>query len=136
MMNEPISSIMKTNLVTLRPTDKLSEARKIFLSRSIHHLPVVDEDNKLVGILTTYDLFKLNIKFEDYDKLTVDEVMTRKVAKLTPDEKIGVAAELFLLNRFHATPIVDKDNKLVGLVTDFDVLRYNFKKAYPTQDIP
>jgi len=135
MMNEPISTIMKTDLVTVKETDSLDVVRSIFLSRNIHHLPVVDDDNYLVGIVTTFDVYRLNLKFEDYSKLTVGEVMVRKVAKLNPEEKIGVAAELFLLNRFHATPIVDANNKLVGLVTDFDILRYNFKKAYPTQDI-
>lgn len=135
MMNEPISTIMKKELLTVKPEDNLDAVRAIFLSRNIHHLPVVDDDYRLVGIVTTYDVYRLNLKFEDYHKLTVDEVMIRKVAKLNPEEKIGVAAELFLLNRFHATPIVDAKNKLVGLVTDFDILRYSFKKAYPTQDI-
>jgi CBS domain-containing protein len=135
MMNEPISSIMKTELITVTPEDSLDAVRSIFLSRNIHHLPVVDKNYHLVGIVTTHDTYRLNLKFEDYGKLTVGEVMIRKVAKLTPEEKIGVAAELFLLNRFHATPIVNNSNKLVGLVTDFDILRYSFKKAYPTQDI-
>ncbi|HHB77941.1 MAG TPA: CBS domain-containing protein [Saprospiraceae bacterium] len=135
MMNEPISTIMKEDLITVKPEDSLDTVRNIFLSRNIHHLPVVDNDYHLVGIVTTFDVYRLNLKFEDYDKLSVGEVMVRKVAKLSPEEKIGVAAELFLLNRFHATPIVNPNNKLVGLVTDFDILRYNFKKAYPTQDI-
>jgi len=135
MMNEPISSIIKTKLITIKEEDSLDIVRSIFLSRNIHHLPVVDDDYRLVGIVTTHDVYRLNLKFEDYNKLTVGEVMIRKVAKLSPVEKIGVAAELFLLNRFHATPIVDTTNKLVGLVTDFDILRYSFKKAYPTQDI-
>ena len=135
MMNEPISTIMKTKLITVRPEDTLDVVRTIFLSRNIHHLPVIDGENYLVGIVTSHDTYRLNMKFEDYNKLTVGEIMIRKVAKLAPEDKVGVAAELFLLNRFHATPIVDKDNKLVGLVTDFDILRYNFKKAYPTQEI-
>ncbi len=135
MMNEPISTIMKTKLITVKPEDSLDVVRAIFLSRNIHHLPVVDNDYQLVGIITSHDTYRLNLKFEDYHKLTVGEVMVRKIAKLSPEEKIGVAAELFLLNKFHATPIVDATNKLVGLVTDFDILRYSFKKAYPTQNI-
>lgn len=47
--------------------------------------------------------------------------------KLEPEDKIGTAAELFLDNRFHALPVVS-DGYLVGLVTTFDVLRYEFKK--------
>ena len=62
----------------------------------------------------------------------VRDVMTKKLATLEPTDKIGSAAELFLLNRFHAVPIV-VNGDLIGIVTSFDILKYEFKKEYPTQ---
>ena len=73
--------------------------------------------------------------FEDYDDILVRDVMTRHLATLNPDEKVGAAAEIFLENRFHAVPVVNEDFDLVGLITSFDILRYAFKKEYPNQDI-
>ena len=131
MMNEPLSGIMSTDLVTVSPNDSLAKVRQIFLTARIHHLPVVD-DGILAGIVTSYDLFKLDRPLTEYHMIPVSSVMTRRLATLEPHQKIGVAAELFLENLFHAVPIV-KDNKLVGLVTSFDVLKYEFRKAYPTQ---
>lgn len=100
------------------------------MHHSIHHLPV-SSSGKLVGILTTYDLWKNEIAPSDYSKVMVMEVMTSKVAKLSKTDKIGTAAEIFLDNRFHALPVVDEDNYLKGIVTSHDVLRYEFLKAYP-----
>ena len=133
MMNEPLSSIMTKNVITASPDDKLSVARDIFKQNRVHHLPIV-HGTQLLGILTTYDMFKLVEKHEDFDKIFIRDVMTKHVATLEPEDKIGSAAELFLENLFHAVPIV-KDGELKGIVTSFDVIKYEFHKEYPTQDI-
>ena len=130
MMNEPVSSIMSTDLVTLMPNDSLHTAEGIFRKWRIHHLPVVD-GTKLVGLITTFDLFKLGVAKEKYADIKVKDIMTTKLAKLNPNSKVGTAAEIFLENLFHAVPIVDEEANLLGIVTTFDVLKYEFRKAYP-----
>ncbi len=131
MMNETLDKIMSTNLITLTPSDNLSHVRDIFKNHRIHHLPVVDEDNTLVGLITTSDLWKLNRTHEQYSDIAVKEVMTQRLATLSPNDKVGSASELFLENLFHAVPVVDANNKLKGIVTSFDVIKYSFKKEYP-----
>lgn len=134
-MNEPLSLIMTRNVITADQEDSLAVARNIFLKNKVHHLPIV-KGSTLVGILTTYDLFKLNgaNKDKDYSDITIKDVMTTHIATLEPEDKIGSAAELFLENLFHAVPIV-KDGALQGIVTSFDVIKYEFHKEYPTQVI-
>ena len=132
-MNEPLALIMSKNVITANAEDSLSIARGIFLKNKVHHLPIVN-GSKLVGILTTYDLFKVTGPNKDYEKIKIKDVMTSHVATLEPEDKIGSAAELFLENLFHAVPIV-KDGELQGIVTSFDVIKYEFKKEYPTQVI-
>lgn len=129
-MNEAVHSIMTKDLITVSPDTKLDEVRHIFMKYKIHHLPVV-EGKHLMGILTTYDLWKNKIAPSDYHTTSVKKVMTSKVAKIGPQDKIGTAAEIFLDNRFHALPVVDDHNQLLGIVTSFDVLLYEFKKEYP-----
>ncbi len=131
MMNEPISGIMSTKLVTIHPEEPLTTVKELFSGKRIHHLPVV-ENGKLIGLITTADLLWLNIAFDEYSNIKVRDVMTKKLATLEPTDKIGSAAELFLLNRFHAVPICT-DGNLIGIVTSFDILKYEFKKEYPTQ---
>jgi len=130
MMNESVKTIMSTDLITVTPQTKLSSVRQIFMSNKIHHLPVMEGD-QLVGLLTTYDLWKNEVAPSDYSLTTVASVMTKTVAKIQANDKIGTAAELFLDNRFHALPVVNNQNHLIGIVTSFDILCYEFKKAYP-----
>ena len=92
-------------------------------------MPVVD-GKKLVGLVTTYDLFKLNIDHKDYDATKVSDVMTTKLAVIEPSDKIGTAAEIFMEHLFHAVPVVSEGN-LVGIVTSFDILKYEYTKEYP-----
>ncbi len=133
MMNEYISTIMTTEVVALDVHDKLSAALDILKKKRVHHLPVV-EGKKLVGIITSWDLLRLNRTFEEYHSINVSDVMTRKVATLEPDMHIGSAAEVLLENLFHAIPVVNDDHELIGIVTAFDVLRYEHDKEYPKRD--
>lgn len=128
MMNEPLSTIMTRDLITLSKNDTLAKANELLKTKRIHHLPVV-ENGILIGLITTYDLFKLRYDKEQYDTVKIEEVMTRKLATLEPNDKIGTAAEIFMAHLFHAVPIVE-GNKLMGIVTTHDLLKYCFRKEY------
>jgi len=130
MMNEPLSKIMITDLKTVSPDATLNTVRELFQQNRIHHLPVV-EGKKLVGMVSMTDLYKLDKSFDEYRNIRVSEVMTDKVGTLFPNEQIGAAAEVFLENLFHAVPIVNEERELMGMVTTFDVLKYQFEQEYP-----
>ncbi len=128
-MNETVASIMTRDLQTVAPTDNLEAVRKLLISNRIHHVPVV-EGKKLVGLVTTYDLFKNNIDHKDYETTLVSSIMTKKLAVIESSDKVGTAAEIFMEHLFHAVPVVD-NGELVGIVTSFDVLKYEYLREYP-----
>ncbi len=130
-MNESVSTIMTSKLITLGPGQTLGEAREIFITKRIHHIPIVD-GTKLVGLITSWDLFKTGLSAEQYHNKKITDVMTTKLAVLEPDDKIGSVAEVLMEHLFHAIPIVDADHNLVGIVTSYDLLRYEFRKEYPS----
>ncbi len=130
MMNEKISTIMITDVITVGPEDNLEQAKQLLEEHEVEHLPVVD-DNKLVGIISYYDLWELNKDFKEYSKIKVKEIMTRKVVHLEPNDKIGTATEVLLHHLFQAIPITDADKNLLGIVTNLDILWYAYKKEYP-----
>jgi len=135
MMNEPVSAIMTTNVVTVHPEDKLSTVLDILLTKRIHHIPVVKGPNKrLVGVISSNDIFKLDRKFHEFDIIPVQDIMTTKTATFSPNEKIGAATQVFLRNLFHALPIVNDNLELLGIVTTKDILRYSFDKEYPNDE--
>lgn len=130
MMNEKLHTIMTKSVVTARPTDSLSLIKNILFTKGYHHIPVV-EGKKLMGIITSFDLMKLDKKFSEYDDIQVQEVMTKNVVTLYETELVGAAAMIFLKHLFHGLPIINKDKDLVGIVTTHDILKYEFKKEYP-----
>ena len=131
MMNERLSTIMTKKVITVKASDSLEVVKTLLFEKHFHHLPVVSENNSLEGIITSWDLIKRNIRFEDYGKYTVNDFMTKNVVTLGPKELVGAAAMIFLKHLFHGLPIVDDENKLVGIVTTHDILKYEFMKEYP-----
>ncbi len=130
MMNELVPAIMTTDVITLGPDNTLGEAREILLKKRIHHLPIV-EGKRLVGIVTTWDFFKLGKSVEEYSDLKIRAIMTTRVATLDPGQHIGAVAETLLEHLFHAVPIVNDYRELLGIVTATDILRYEYGKEYP-----
>jgi CBS domain-containing protein len=130
MMNELVHTHMTKDVITLTPDDTLGQAREILLGKHIHHIPIV-EGKKLVGMITSWDLFKLGKSVEEYSSMKTSEIMTRKVATLDPDQHLGAVAELLTRHLFHAVPIVNDDHELLGIVTSTDIVRYEHTKEYP-----
>ncbi len=129
MMNEEVRRIMTKNVVTVTPQQSLNEVSRILAGNRTHHVPVVDK-GKLVGLITTYDLWKQKEQNSKNEHLSVRDVMNPNYIKITPKDKVGTAAELFLDNRFHALPVVNLRGELKGVVTSYDILRYSYKKEY------
>ncbi len=118
---------------TIRPDSLVVEAEKIMQEEGIRGLPVVDKHNTLVGIVTLNTLRKVMpspaTTLSKYEvnyllaKMTVEEVMTKKVITCTPDMPVEEAALLMNKHKIAHLPVVDKDNKLVGIITETDLLR-------------
>lgn len=129
----PVSSIMTERLITVSPLDEMTTVKAAFDQKKIHHLPVV-EVGKIVGLISRhdFDLFMGSMapKRDDQPlnenrlhRFHAKDIMTRGLGKLEPDDRIRVAIDIFLMNRFHALPVVDANGELVGIVTPFDILR-------------
>ncbi len=131
MMNEEVRTIMSTKVTTAGPSQSVTEVLAVLERKRLQQLPVVDAAGKLVGLITSYDLWQHCQNNPACGKQTVAEVMTRAVVKLAPKDKVGTAAELFMDRRFKTLPVVNLDGKLKGVVTAFDVIKYSFKKEYP-----
>ena len=130
MMNEYVRSVMTTNVITLTPHNTLGEVREILMRDHIHHIPIV-EGHKLVGMISSWDIFKLGKSIEEYQGMRVSEVMVTKLAIMEPDQHLGAAAEVLMAHRFNAVPIVDDNRALIGIVTTYDILKYEYLKEYP-----
>lgn len=128
MMNQEVRTIMSKDPLVVSPTQTIKDVEAIMLDHSLQQLPVT-EAGKLVGMVTVFDLWK-GLR-EGYDENTlVSQVMSKKIIKITPKDKVGTAAELFADQRFKTLPVVNLDNELKGVVTAFDVIRVAFNQEY------
>ncbi|MGB0983952.1 MAG: HPP family protein [Saprospiraceae bacterium] len=130
----PVSEIMTKNVMTLSPNDNLLNAKHIFDGNKIHHLPVVDE-GQVIGILSKNDLLRITPGWykdatandEFFEKIKIADAMTKKIAKVQANERIDVVALILSENRFHAVPVVNESNELLGIITTFDLIRNAYK---------
>lgn len=127
-----INRIMTHNPITIRPETTVTEAQAILKREKIHHLPVLDKSNKLVGIVTEKDLLyaspspatTLNV-YEMSDllsKLKIEKVMTKSVFTVTEDTLMEDAAHLMVDKNIGGLPVMRSDI-LVGIVTESDIFR-------------
>lgn len=103
--------------VTLSKDHTLAEAKELMGKYKISGLPVVDTDNKLIGIITNRD-----VKYQENLSAKVEELMTKENL-ITSDKSTNLeqAKEILLKNRIEKLPIVDAENHLVGLITIKDI---------------
>ncbi|KPH12238.1 IMP dehydrogenase [Chryseobacterium sp. ERMR1:04] len=103
--------------VTLSKDHTLAEAKETMARYKISGLPVVDADNVLIGIITNRD-----VKYQENLDLKVEEIMTKENL-ITSDKNTNLekAKAILLKSRVEKLPIVDQDNKLVGLITIKDI---------------
>ena len=142
--NTFIKDVMTTNVLTAhvasstlgmneKPSDKLSHVVEILRRHKIRHLPVVDGHQKLVGLISEDNLLRHltpkhtedGYEFDpaEIDELILEHVMTPNPVSVHQDDLITKATSIMAREKYGAIPVVDKDNKLVGIVSQIDFLR-------------
>lgn len=133
----PITTIMTQNVVTLKKSDSLEKAEKLFKKNHIRHIPVVS-GKAIIGMLSYTDLLRISFAdsaFEEedyvesvvYNMFTIEQVMVKKIVSVKSSNTIKEVAEILAKSEFHALPVVD-NNILVGIVTTTDLINYLLKQ--------
>ena len=140
-----IKDIMSREVVTLNAADTIHEALVLMGENRVSALPVVDNHNHCVGILSTSDLVDMTRDVDDdlhqldlvdlstrrflVDKLAnsmgaeqVQTFMSEKVATVGPETSIGHATREMLRNRVHHLPVVDRNDHVIGIISTMDIL--------------
>ena len=116
-----VGDLMSTALVFVRDTDTIALARREMRRAGIHHLPVVDEHQNLIGVISRTDLTEGRSR--PGRRQRIGEIMSRAVVTVTPETSITLASELMLDHVFRSLPVVGSDGQLIGILTETDVLR-------------
>jgi len=109
---------MIVNPITMRPQNKIYEAKEVMKKYQISGLPITDSDNKLKGILTNRD-----IRFETRLNLSIEKVMTKELVTVPLGTSIEEAKKLFHKHKIEKILMVDENFHLKGLITYKDILK-------------
>jgi CBS domain-containing protein/gamma-glutamyl:cysteine ligase YbdK (ATP-grasp superfamily) len=120
---QTVGQFMSTDLFTVRPGDLIDFAASVMDWRHIRHVPVEDENGRLVGLITHRNLLRL-VSAGNRGKtasITVDELMVRDPLTVSPSTDTLAAIKLMREHRVGCLPVVEGD-QLVGIVTSYDFL--------------
>jgi CBS domain-containing protein len=147
-----VKELMKTDIIAFKPSDTIYQVAKTLRAQRISGAPVVDDQNRVIGVISEADIMKLTatVPFPDIDPLNpfpvfsltsymnkvkripdeidalfegaVNDVMSKKPITLSPDDSISDAARLMHKSDFNRIPVVDEDGKLVGLIARDDII--------------
>ena len=115
-----VGDFMSTALIVVRDSDSIGVADAQMKLGAIRHVPVVDPQQNLVGILSAGDVLLALARGKK--SVRVGESMSRNPVTVTPDTPAHEAIELMLEHRFGSLPVVGTDGHLMGIVTDTDFL--------------
>lgn len=136
-----IAQLMTKNVLTLHSHNLMKDAAEIFETNSFHHIPIIDEQNLIEGMLSRVEYHKLLHAFtffkdefatkfnkEIFESVLVEDMMNKPVATLYPDDTIEQALGYFRENIFHAAPVINKKTRQIeGIITTFDLMNYAFQ---------
>jgi homoserine O-acetyltransferase len=114
-----VGDIMLKEVVTIRHGSSVEEAAMIMMKEGVTHLPVINEDGCLTGIVTAWDVSKaVALKL-----IHLEEIMTKEVVTAGLNEPIERAAKRMTEHNISALPVVDEDQKVIGMITSDGVSR-------------
>lgn len=148
MNNKKAKDIMTADVKVAKQTDTIKSIAKILIHEKIGGLPVVDKDNRVVGIISETDIIKKEkhvaapefitflqgvIYLEDFKKMEKDihdiaavqvkDLMSKEVIKVYEDDTFDDVANIMIKKSVNRVPVVDKDNKIKGIICRYDIIK-------------
>jgi len=113
---------MSSPVETLGPDTNYHTALRQMQDHGVHHLPVVDADGQLIGIVAERDLL-LAASHYLQTAIEVGEVMHKGVLTVTPETPIAEAASIMVKNKIGGLPVMDANKHVIGIITETDIFK-------------
>ncbi len=142
----PVRDVMTGNVITVRPAARLCEAAELLADNRISGLPVVDTENHVIGVITEEDVLSMagvskGHTFRDILKHLLGEPLPKRgegnavidfmnspAITIGPDVDVREAARLLSEKRIKRLPVIDKENRLIGIVSRADIVRATVRR--------
>ncbi len=118
-----VRDAMSTQVITVRESDSALDGLKLLVTKGISGAPVVDEESRMVGVVTEFDL--LLALDHVGEQVPIARIMTEDASSVSPDTSLDEARELMIGHNWRRLPVVE-DDKIVGVLSRRDILRVRF----------
>ncbi len=129
-MNVKVEEVMITPVISTHERKSIGHAREIMLRNKVHSLPIVDGENKVVGIITTHDMVD-----EVSDDTTINLVMSKKVLTIPKYSGIHIAARIMRNHHVHHL-VVTHEKELIGVLSSLDLLLFVEEHRFISKNAP
>ena len=117
-----IRELMTTNPKTVEPSANVVDAARIMKQQDVGPVPVVENGDRLAGIVTDRDIvLRVVAEGGDPQATTVGEIMSRDLATVDPDQPLDEALRLMARHQVRRLPVCEEDGWLVGIVAQADI---------------
>ncbi len=120
-----VRDVMNEDFLTISTDKTVEEAIRLLVDNHLSGIPAVDEDDRLVGIVSELNLLE-TLYSPEIREMLVRDVMTKDVLTVAPNTVLSDATGLMVVHRIRRLPVVD-DGKIVGVVARRDLLRYTME---------
>jgi CBS domain-containing protein len=116
-----VAALMTSEVVTLRPDERLQQAVDLLGQNHFRHLPVADINGRIAGVVSDRDVLRAKAECDAATTLVAD-VMTLEPLTVTPDTPLSDAVSMALDYRVNCFPVVDANGKICGILTTTDLM--------------
>lgn len=118
-----VGDVMTHDARSMRPEQSFAEVVGMMAGLSFRHLLVIDDDQRLHGVISDRDVLRALSRTPDWSKKTVRDVMTAEPVTAIPEMPISVAIKSMLALRINCLPVLNADGRVVGILTSTDLLK-------------
>lgn len=115
-----VRDIMTANVTTARPSHDIKAIANLMVKKGVDHIPIVDDDNRLVGIVTSWDLTKALASGHS----RLGDIMTTKVVTARENELPDIVTRRLAQHNISGVPVIDDMRRVIGIVTTGDLARF------------
>jgi len=126
-----VASLMSTPVHTVGPDATLRQAGELMLDHGVGSVVVVDDDDRIEGMLTATDFVRVVAEGDADPGAAVTEWMSTDVSTTTANESIRAVADEIIDHGFHHVPVVD-DGRVIGMITTTDMTGYISRRRQPS----
>ncbi|WP_096391047.1 CBS domain-containing protein [Halopenitus persicus] len=119
-----VGRVMTSEAITVHPDTFVEEAASLLLEKGIGSLVVVDDDDRLEGILTTTDFVHIVAASKPKAQTTVERYMSTDVTTASAQDPITDVADVMIEQGIHHLPVVDEEGGVIGIVSTTDLTKY------------